>query len=113
MLPIWLHLPIHLAVDENILRTWARRMAGEETWRPSPTTPLGACRDRSLRMKRELCDRTGTCRMADLAAVYGGHHTVDEIISGFRCQRCRRGSGDVQVVCADLGDSSKAVWIPI
>jgi hypothetical protein len=91
----------------------ATRMAGEEPWRPSPTTPLGACREWSMRMKCGLCDRVGTYRVDDLAAVYGGHHTVAEIVSRLRCQKCHRGSVDVQLVCTDRDGSSRAVGVPM
>jgi len=66
-----------------------------------------------MRMKCGLCDRVGTYRLADLADLYGRHHTVAEIVSRLRCQTCHRGSVDVQLVLTDPDGSSRAVRIPI
>jgi len=66
-----------------------------------------------MRMKCGLCDRMGTYRVADLAAMYGGHYTVVEIVSRLRCQTCHRGSVIVQLVSTSWDGSWKAVRIPV
>jgi hypothetical protein len=88
-------------------------MTGEEPWRPSPTTRIGACRNWSMRMKCGLCDRVGTYRLADLADMYGRRHTVAEVVSRLRCQTCHQGSVDVQLISMDPDGSSRAVRIPM
>jgi hypothetical protein len=66
-----------------------------------------------MKMKCGLCDRMGTYRLADLADMYGRHHTVAEVVSRLRCQRCHWASVDVQLVSTDADGSSRAVGIPM
>ena len=66
-----------------------------------------------MRMKCGLCDRVATYRLADLADLYGGHHTVAEIVSRLRCQTCHRPSVDVQLISMDADGASRGVRVPM
>ena len=46
----WERRPHRAGLNENTPRTLQGRMAVGEPWRPSPTTLIGACRDRSIRV---------------------------------------------------------------
>jgi hypothetical protein len=88
-------------------------MAGDDQWRPSAETAIGICADWHLRIKCGLCDRTTEYPLRDVAAMYGRHLAVGEIVARLRCGSCHRPSVEVQLTLTEPDGSTKAVRLPM
>jgi hypothetical protein len=89
-------------------------MARRDPWHPTPATLLGDCRDWCIRMKRSLCVRAGTYRLADLGGVCGKQHTAARIVARLQCQHSHRPPTDVRLISTlDPNAPAKAIRMPM
>jgi hypothetical protein len=88
-------------------------MARHDDWRPSADTRLAYCLDWSFRLKCGACDHFVEHRVETIAAEYGGHRTVAEIVARLRCGVCSRAPVDVQLTLTDQTGATKAVRLQV